>query len=114
MTQNVKMMVLNEKVVDHAFHKYVNPIPEFNSWQQLPEHIDVMPLAVTQNSGPITLTVKGKGVLAGPLCLIEWQGVGDVFVIGAATNPFRLKIALHRMSVMDPKADSSGQRAMSA
>ena len=50
------------KVVDHEFHKYVNPIPEFNSWQQLPEHIDVMPLAVTQNSGPITLTVKGKGM----------------------------------------------------
>ena len=49
------------EVLGHEFHKYVNPIPESNSWQQLPEHIDVMPLAVTQNSGPITLTVKGKG-----------------------------------------------------
>lgn len=61
MTQNVKMVVMNGKVVDHQFHKYVNPIPEFNSWQQLPEHIDVTPFGVTQGSGPTTLTVKGKG-----------------------------------------------------
>jgi len=61
MTQNVKMVVMNGHVVDHAFHKYVNPIPEFNSWQKLPEHIDVTPYAVAQNTGPTTITVKGKG-----------------------------------------------------
>jgi amidohydrolase family protein len=61
MTQNVKLVILNGKVVDHQFHKYVNPIPEFNSWQSLPEHIVVTPYAVTQGTGPITVSIKGKG-----------------------------------------------------
>jgi imidazolonepropionase-like amidohydrolase len=61
MTQNVKLVVMNGKVVDHQFHKYVNPIPEFNSWQQLSEHIVVTPYAVTQGTGPTTLTITGSG-----------------------------------------------------
>jgi len=60
-TTNVKTVVMNGKVVDIGFHKYVNPIPEFNSWQQLSEHIEVSPLALTQGSGPTILKVKGKG-----------------------------------------------------
>ena len=61
MTQNVKMVVMNGKVIDNQFHKYVNPIPEFNSWQQLSEHIDVTPYAVVQGAGPTTIKVIGKG-----------------------------------------------------
>ena len=61
MTQNVKMVVMNGKLVDNQFHKYVNPIPEFNSWQQLSEHIVVTPYAVTQGSGPVTLKISGRG-----------------------------------------------------
>ena len=39
MTQNVKLVVIDGKIVDHEFTGYVNPIPEFNSWQQLsPTH----------------------------------------------------------------------------
>jgi Amidohydrolase family len=60
-TTNVKMVVMNGKPVDIGFHKYVNPIPEFNSWQQLSEHIEVTPYALTQGSGPTTIKVKGKG-----------------------------------------------------
>ena len=60
-TTNVKTAVMNGKVVDIGFHKYVNPIPEFNSWQQLSEHIEASPLALTQGSGPTILKVKGKG-----------------------------------------------------
>jgi hypothetical protein len=60
MTQNVKMVVMDGRVVDVAFHKYVNPIPEFNSWQTLPEHIAVTPYAVTQNTGPTTISIKGS------------------------------------------------------
>jgi imidazolonepropionase-like amidohydrolase len=60
-TTNVKSVVMNGKIVDVGFHKYVNPIPEFNSWQQLSEHIEVSPLAVTQGSGPTILKVKGRG-----------------------------------------------------
>jgi imidazolonepropionase-like amidohydrolase len=61
MTTNVKMVVMNGKMVDIGFHKYVNPIPEFNSWQQLSEHIVVTPYAVTQGTGPTMLKVKGRG-----------------------------------------------------
>ncbi len=60
-TTNVKMVVTNGKVIDIGFHKYVNPIPEFNSWQQLSEHIEVTPYAVTQGTGPTILKVKGRG-----------------------------------------------------
>jgi Amidohydrolase family len=59
-TTNVKMVVLSGKLVDTGFHNYVNPIPEFNSWQQLSEHIEVSPLAVTQGTATV-LKVKGKG-----------------------------------------------------
>jgi imidazolonepropionase-like amidohydrolase len=61
MTQNVKMVVMNGKVVHHEFTGYVNPIPEFNSWQQLSQTIDVSPAAITQGAGPTTLKVSGKG-----------------------------------------------------
>jgi imidazolonepropionase-like amidohydrolase len=60
-TQNVKMVVLDGKIVDPQFTGYVNPIPEFNSWQQLSVHIDVSPLAITQGTGPTVLKVHGKG-----------------------------------------------------
>ena len=44
------------------FTKYVNPIPEFNSWQQLfGSNTDMQPAAVTQASGPTLLKVKGRG-----------------------------------------------------
>jgi imidazolonepropionase-like amidohydrolase len=77
MTQNVKMVVMNGKVIDHQFHKYVNPIPEFNSWQQLSEHIDVTPYAVTQGTGPTTLTIKGKGFWPFHYALLNGKGAGN-------------------------------------
>jgi imidazolonepropionase-like amidohydrolase len=61
MTQNVKMVVLDGKIVDPQFTGYVNPIPEFNSWQQLSQTIEATPLAITQGAGPTTLKVSGKG-----------------------------------------------------
>ena len=60
-TTNVKMVVMNGKQIDIGFHKYVNPIPEFNSWQQLSEHIEVTPYALVQGSGPTAIKVRGKG-----------------------------------------------------
>jgi imidazolonepropionase-like amidohydrolase len=61
MTQNVKLVVLDGKVVDPAYTGFVNPIPEFNSWQQLSPHIEVTPDAITQAAGPTTIKVRGKG-----------------------------------------------------
>jgi hypothetical protein len=60
MTQNVKMLVMDGKVVNHEFTGYVNPIPEFNSWQQLSQTIRVTPEAVTQGDSA-TLRVRGQG-----------------------------------------------------
>ncbi len=61
MTQNVKMVVMDGKLVDPAFTHFENPIPEFNSWQQLSEHIEVAPESLVQGQGPATLRIKGKG-----------------------------------------------------
>jgi imidazolonepropionase-like amidohydrolase len=61
MTQNVKLVVLDGKIVDPQFTGYVNPIPEFNSWQQLSPTIEAAPLAITQGEGPTILKVSGKG-----------------------------------------------------
>jgi imidazolonepropionase-like amidohydrolase len=80
MTQNVKMVVMNGKLVDNQFHKYVNPIPEFNSWQQLSEHIVVTPYAVTQGSGPTTLKVTGKGFWPFHQVLLNGQELETKFV----------------------------------
>ena len=61
MTQNVKMVVMDGKLVDPAFTGFVNPILELNSWQTLPERIVVEPAALTQGDGPTTIVVLGSG-----------------------------------------------------
>ena len=80
MTQNVKMVVLDGKIVDPQFTGYVNPIPEFNSWQQLSVHIDVSPLSITQGSGPTTLKVYGKGFWPFHQVLLNGKEVETKFV----------------------------------
>jgi len=61
-TQNVKMVVMDGKLVDIGFHKYKNPIPQAYSYQTIPRVIAISPLLVTQGAGPIELKVKGKGM----------------------------------------------------
>jgi adenine deaminase len=61
MTQNVKMLIMDGKIVDIGFHKYKNPIPAFYSYQTLPREIDISPKLVTQGS-QVTLTVRGRGM----------------------------------------------------
>jgi imidazolonepropionase-like amidohydrolase len=60
MTQNVKMVVMDGKVVDIAFHKYKNPIPSFYSYQSLPPAIDVSPHFLREGANATTLTVTGR------------------------------------------------------
>jgi hypothetical protein len=60
-TQNVKMLIMDGKVVDIGFHKYKNPIPAFYAYQTLPHDIEISPPAVTQGTR-LTLSVKGKGM----------------------------------------------------
>jgi hypothetical protein len=61
MTQNVKMVVMDGKVVDIGFQKYKNPIPSFYSYQNLPLDLEISPLFLIEGSGPTKLKVRGQG-----------------------------------------------------
>ena len=60
MTQNVKMVVMDGKVVDIGFHKYKNPIPSFYSYQSLPPEIAISPRFLREGANATTLTVSGR------------------------------------------------------
>lgn len=60
-TQNVKMVVMDGKVIDIGFSRYKNPIPSFYSYQSLPLDLEISPLFVIEGSGPTTLRVRGRG-----------------------------------------------------
>jgi imidazolonepropionase-like amidohydrolase len=60
-TQNVKLVVMDGKVVDIQFTKYKNPIPSFYSYQSLPLDLEIAPLFLVEGSGPTTLRVRGEG-----------------------------------------------------
>ena len=61
MTQNVKLVILDGKVIDIGFQKYKNPIPSFYSYQSLPLDLEIAPLFLIEGSGPTTLRVRGQG-----------------------------------------------------
>jgi len=61
MTQNVKMVVMDGKVIDIGFKRYKNPIPSFYSYQSLPLDLEISPLFLIEGSGPTTLRVRGAG-----------------------------------------------------
>lgn len=61
MTQNVKMVVMDGKVIDSGFSKYKNPIPSFYSYQSLPLDLEISPLFLIEGSGPTVLKVRGPG-----------------------------------------------------
>jgi Amidohydrolase family len=61
MTQNVKMVVMDGKVIDIGFRKYKNPIASFYSYQSLPVDLEISPLFLIEGSGPTTLKVRGQG-----------------------------------------------------
>ncbi len=61
MTQNVKMVVMDGKVIDSGFKKYKNPIPSFYSYQSLPLDLEISPLFLIEGSGPTVLKIRGAG-----------------------------------------------------
>jgi len=61
MTQNVKMVIMDGKVIDTGFSNYKNPIPSFYSYQSLPLDLEISPLFLIEGSGPTTLRVRGEG-----------------------------------------------------
>ena len=61
MTQNVKVVVMDGKIIDNAFTKYKNPIPSFYSYQSLPLDLEISPLFLIEGSGPTIMKVRGTG-----------------------------------------------------
>ncbi|MFQ5684672.1 MAG: amidohydrolase family protein [Candidatus Binatia bacterium] len=61
MTQNVKMVIMDGKVIDIGFTKYKNPIPSFYSYQNLPLDFEIAPLFLIEGSGPTVMKVRGRG-----------------------------------------------------
>jgi imidazolonepropionase-like amidohydrolase len=61
LTQNVKTVIMDGKVIDSGFTKYKNPIASFYSYQSLPLDLEIAPLFLTEGSGPTTLKVRGQG-----------------------------------------------------
>jgi hypothetical protein len=61
MTQNVKMVIMDGKVIDSGFTKYKNPIASFYSYQSLPLDLEIAPLFLVEGSGPTVLKVRGAG-----------------------------------------------------
>jgi hypothetical protein len=61
MTQNVKMVVMDGKIIDIGFTKYKNPIPSFYSYQSLPLDLEISPLFLVEGTGPTVLKVRGQG-----------------------------------------------------
>jgi len=61
MTQNVKMVITDGKIIDSGFTKYKNPIASFYSYQSLPLDLEISPLFLIEGSGPTTLRVRGQG-----------------------------------------------------
>lgn len=56
--QNVKLVMLGGKVVDHDFHTtYKNPIPAIRPWRATPRDIEISPRSIVQGGGPSTLKV---------------------------------------------------------
>ncbi len=59
--QNVKMVVLNGRVIDTDFHSnYKNPIPNVRPWRPTPGEIEISPRSISQGSGPSTLKVTTR------------------------------------------------------
>ena len=60
MTQNVKMVIMDGRVIDIAFRKHKNPIPSFYAYQTLPPDLDIAPLLGDARHA-VTLKVRGRG-----------------------------------------------------
>ena len=60
-TQNVKLVMLGGKIVDHEFHaKHKNPIPAIRAWRATPQEIELSPRSVVQGSGAATVKITAR------------------------------------------------------
>jgi hypothetical protein len=87
-TQNVKMVVMDGKLVDIAFSGYRNPIPAFYAYQTLPMELHIEPNFVLEGAGPIHLKVRGEGMWPFHRVLLKRE-FGSLFNFNAEELPTR-------------------------
>jgi len=109
-TQNVKMVVMDGKLVDTGFHRYKNPIPQAYSYQTMPREIAIAPVLVTQGTGPIVLKVKGKGMWPYHVVLLNGKKLDTHYVsrneIDATIPPDAIAdVGTYRVTVKSPGED---------
>jgi hypothetical protein len=85
-TQNVKMVVMDGKLIDIAFTGCKNPIPSFYAYQTLPKDLAISPLSVIQGSGPTTLRVRGDGMWPFHRVMLKKE-FGSLFNLNATELP---------------------------
>jgi len=60
--QNVKLVILGGKVVDHEFHAdFKNPIPAVRAWRATPQEIDISPRSLAQGTTGILKVTARRG-----------------------------------------------------
>jgi Amidohydrolase family len=87
-TQNVKMVVMDGKLVDIAFTGYKNPIPAFYAYQTLPLELDIHPTFILEGDGPINLRVRGEGMWPFHRVMLKRE-FGSIFNFNATELPTR-------------------------
>jgi hypothetical protein len=87
-TQNVKMVVMDGKLVDIAFTGYRNPIPAFYAYQTLPMELDIQPSFILEGDGPINLRVRGEGMWPFHRVMLKRE-FGSIFNFNATELPTR-------------------------
>jgi hypothetical protein len=85
-TQNVKMVVMDGKLVDVAFSNYKNPIPSFYSYQSIPTELDISPRSLIQGAGPTTLRVRGNDIWPFHRVMLKRE-FGSIFNLNAIELP---------------------------
>ncbi len=77
MTQNVKTVIMDGKVVDREFRKYKNPIPSFYTYQTLPLDLDISPRDRDRRRRPDDPDGERQGHLAAPSGLSQRPAAAD-------------------------------------
>ena len=76
--QNVKLVILNGKVVDHDFHpNHKNPIPNIRPWRATPSEIEIAPRSITQGSHSDAQNFRATRLRSFSQSDAEWEGIGN-------------------------------------
>lgn len=101
-TQNVKMVVMDGKLVDIAFSDYRNPIPSFYSYQSMPTELEISPRSLLQGAGPTTLRVRGNDIWPFHRVMLKRE-FGSLFNLNAMELPTRFVSRTELEATIEPE-----------